>query len=531
MPTLARPRVEYRTPEDLVTDVRSGLIRIPPFQRGYKWEAVDVVKLFDSIFRGYPIGNLLLWRRRAPQQHQRIGPLEITAAAAEDALWVVDGQQRITSLAGALVAAETTADTRFRVHLDLTEGAFHTIGFRQVAPASWLPVNRLLDTQVLLDWMRQNSGWLSADQIALADQAAKAVREYQIPTYVVTSATEEPLIEIFARMNTQGKRLTKAEVFHALHSGLAENQPADLRSIGQVAAGQGFGALGERLTLRCVLAFRGGDIFREDFHDEFASEEDRIATFREVASTLGEAVDFLCDTAGIPHVRLLPYSQVLPILVRYLRLHDKPTGRAATLLRRWVWRTAVAGARSKGISVAAVRSQVRSLHEGSDPVVAAQRLLDTVDGRGGFSADLDRVHFSHAMTKINVLGMLAAEPRDPGTGRVLDIRALVEGGTPLVPLFAEEIVPDSYRLANRIIAAGKAPGGVRGALAAASAEVAMSQAMDEEARSLLRSGDSERFLRHRAALLQRLITTHVDDMAEWGARDGRSVKDMIRAAV
>jgi hypothetical protein len=33
MPTLARPRVENRTPEDLVNDVRSGLIRLR-FDRG-----------------------------------------------------------------------------------------------------------------------------------------------------------------------------------------------------------------------------------------------------------------------------------------------------------------------------------------------------------------------------------------------------------------------------------------------------------------------------------------------------------------
>src|SRR5262249_56334959 len=66
MPTLARPRVETRTPEVLVNDVRSGLIRLPPFQRGYKWEADDVVTLFDSLLRGYPAGNLLLSRPPPP---------------------------------------------------------------------------------------------------------------------------------------------------------------------------------------------------------------------------------------------------------------------------------------------------------------------------------------------------------------------------------------------------------------------------------------------------------------------------------
>ena len=34
-----------------------------------------------------------------------------------------------------------------------------------------------------------------------------------------------------------------------------------------------------------------------------------------------DVVAFLRDCAGIPHLRLLPYTQVVPILVRYLRLY------------------------------------------------------------------------------------------------------------------------------------------------------------------------------------------------------------------
>src|SRR5262249_47446530 len=155
----------------------------------------DVVKLFDSLLRGYPVGNLLLWRRRAPHQHLRIGPLDLEVPEADAALWGVDGQQRITSLVGALVAAESTTHSRFRVHLDLEETTFHTIGARQVAPTWWIPVNRLLGTHELLTWIRENSTWLTPEQISLADEAAKAIREYQIPAYIVISTEEEPVAE------------------------------------------------------------------------------------------------------------------------------------------------------------------------------------------------------------------------------------------------------------------------------------------------------------------------------------------------
>ena len=61
-------RLEAKTfrVEDLVRHARSGRLRVPAFQRAFKWERDDVEKLFDSIWHGYPIGTLLLWAKAAP---------------------------------------------------------------------------------------------------------------------------------------------------------------------------------------------------------------------------------------------------------------------------------------------------------------------------------------------------------------------------------------------------------------------------------------------------------------------------------
>lgn len=88
--------------EDLVGEVLSGYIRIPDFQRIFRWQWEDVKRLMDSIVRGYPIGSLLLWARPALEDTLKIGALEIKAPSLDEARWVVDGQQRLTSLANAL---------------------------------------------------------------------------------------------------------------------------------------------------------------------------------------------------------------------------------------------------------------------------------------------------------------------------------------------------------------------------------------------------------------------------------------------
>ncbi|WP_341719698.1 DUF262 domain-containing protein [Micromonospora sp. FIMYZ51] len=527
MPSLERPRVEYRTPEDLVRDVERGLVRVPPFQRALKWEASDIVKLFDSILRGFPIGNLLLWRRPAPAQRLEIGPLTIEAPATESALWVVDGQQRIVSLVGALTKADQTVDHRFRVHLDLDTGEFHTLGARQQPPDSWIPVSFLLDTAVLLRWMRDHSDWLSEDQLALAEQAAKAIREYQIPTYVVQAADEEALLEIFTRMNTTGKRLTKSEVFQALHAG---NVASDLtlNNLGQVTAELSFGAVDDRLALRCILAYRGGDVFREDFRNEFAPEDDRTEILRGVAAALRDAAVFLRNTCAIPHIKLLPYTHVLPTIVRFIHLHGSPVGRSATLLRRWVWRSAVAGTRARGVSVADIRNQVAAV-DAANAMDAATSLLRQVQPFPDFIPELDKVHFNHAMTKISALGLLSMEPRSLASGEILDAARLLDSGSPLRPLLAEKGLPRLDTIANRLILPpGERPDPTR--LASATVSVAASQLVDERAQELLTRHRWIDFLAHRAEACDAVIRSHVDRMAEWGARDGRALTDILRPA-
>lgn len=119
MAGVTQPKVSRVDPLRLTEWARTGRIRIPHFQRSYVWDASDAERLFDSILRGYPIGNLLMWRKPAPAADITVGELQISAPEQSDALWVVDGQQRLTTLIGALTASEETVDRRFRIFFDL----------------------------------------------------------------------------------------------------------------------------------------------------------------------------------------------------------------------------------------------------------------------------------------------------------------------------------------------------------------------------------------------------------------------------
>ncbi|MFF0307419.1 DUF262 domain-containing protein [Streptosporangium sp. NPDC004379] len=119
-----RPSATTYDVEKLVGMAWRGQIRVPHFQRDFRWGREDVIRLFDSIVKGYPVGSLLLWVRPATEQTLTLGTLRIDAPRMDQSLWVVDGQQRITSLANAL-HEEGARETRFALAYDLrTENSF-----------------------------------------------------------------------------------------------------------------------------------------------------------------------------------------------------------------------------------------------------------------------------------------------------------------------------------------------------------------------------------------------------------------------
>lgn len=45
----------------LVEDIQSGEVAVPDLQRPFVWKATKVRDLFDSMYKGFPVGYLLFW--------------------------------------------------------------------------------------------------------------------------------------------------------------------------------------------------------------------------------------------------------------------------------------------------------------------------------------------------------------------------------------------------------------------------------------------------------------------------------------
>ena len=96
---------------ELLRQAENGGLKIPQFQRQFIWNETQVKRLIDSMSRSYPIGSLLLLARKVdlPLATRNI-EAEIRneyhfndnihdSAGKDDELYILDGQQRTTSIA------------------------------------------------------------------------------------------------------------------------------------------------------------------------------------------------------------------------------------------------------------------------------------------------------------------------------------------------------------------------------------------------------------------------------------------------
>lgn len=83
---------------DMLQKTRNKKWVLPNFQREFVWTADQIAELFDSMARGYPIGAIILLKYREEYPFGARGLNEEEGAGEKHEFYIIDGQQRLTSL-------------------------------------------------------------------------------------------------------------------------------------------------------------------------------------------------------------------------------------------------------------------------------------------------------------------------------------------------------------------------------------------------------------------------------------------------
>ncbi|MCI5193147.1 MAG: DUF262 domain-containing protein [Candidatus Electrothrix sp. AU1_5] len=106
-------------------ELKSLTYQIPTFQRDVVWEKENVKKLWDSIYKFYPLGSILVWKTEIKlQNHRNIGGHQIADnhSYSSEFQYLLDGQQRTTSLLTSLYGGSIQGKEDFdpALYIDLT---------------------------------------------------------------------------------------------------------------------------------------------------------------------------------------------------------------------------------------------------------------------------------------------------------------------------------------------------------------------------------------------------------------------------
>lgn len=416
-----QPSAQTFSIEELLALLHTGKIRLPSFQRGLRWNDRDVALLFDSIWRGYPVGSFLLWKKEgAPAERVRVGALEFEAKQTTEALYVVDGQQRITSLANVLLPpADAIVPPRYDLHLDLDTGKFHRPERDKQPPPRWIPLRAALDLGDLFDWLDSEPERRDPRRRELARELHTRIAGYRLPAYVVETTDEAPLRRVFHRINSTGRPMREGEIFQALFGDRVTR--SGLPALAESLAAEGLGVPDERLLLPSLKALTGLDVTRK-FDLQTHGVEAMTGAIESAREPLRNTFVFLRDDCGIPHLRLLPYRHAVSVLARFFKFHPTPAARNKVLLGRWLWR-GIVGEALAGTQVTTIRRMVGAVGDAEDASV--QRLLRIV-GKPAADPALTRFDARNASSRAEALSLARLKPRDLETGDLLDLTDLFE---------------------------------------------------------------------------------------------------------
>ena len=346
--------------EELIRMVHEGNFVLPEIQREFVWDLDGIVDLWDSIYRGYPIGQLLFWQAetsiptydffddskedpylfvtRKPRWYHR------TIKENKGKIIVLDGQQRLTSLLlGTLPGGVATKNRRNsrteRKYLCIYVGDNDTDGDNDTKMFEWK------DSEEEDNYISVYKALESRKQSSNIRRLKKCLRDkqYAVPVDYVHGEKVEDVIEIFRRLNNNGRAMSKSELFLAMWFGSshAEELRTKIDDI-RVSFGNSFDVKDKTITQLLITIF--GKNTDKTGKINYTSE-----TFKEITKNLPKlkravktTVKFLNEDCGIySNGEMTSHNLFIPIVHMFYHFNCDMTEKMRLELRCFVYRALI----------------------------------------------------------------------------------------------------------------------------------------------------------------------------------------------
>lgn len=236
----------------LIAEVDSGEILLPEIQRGYVWKPAQIAYLLDSLYRGYPTGSMLLWK---PSEDVVVRSLSIAASgkpAAHSPLYLLDGQQRLTSL-HRVIKGHPEAEVVF---LPGEKPRFQVQSAATKKDPRWIRVKDIFGGASLLALSAgaAAAGGFNQDVVYDLLHRVRQINDRLFYVEIVENLPYSEVAEVFVRVNSRGRPLKTVDLTLAM---LSTEWPGVVTKVDEAAAlwkSQGWPGIDATFLVRSLAA-------------------------------------------------------------------------------------------------------------------------------------------------------------------------------------------------------------------------------------------------------------------------------------
>lgn len=309
------------TLESLLSQIDSGTMLLPEFQRGYVWNRDQVRGLLRSLYLGYPVGGLLVWETETKPEDIR-GNEEVFG----NRTLLLDGQQRLTSLYGVIrgkapkfFEGDANAFTGLRFNVEDQSFEFYSPA-KMKGDAAWVDVTKLFSQNGIKPFIEQFKDPKYSEKFPdylerLSDLSNIVKREFHLEKIVGADKTTEIVVDIFNRVNSGGTKLSKGDLALAKISAKSPEIRSQMRKDLKVWEQNGFDFNLDWYLRNINAVATSKSLF---VHLDDVSVYDFEKSMKLSTKYIDTLLNLISSRLGLDHARVLMARFALPVLSLYL---------------------------------------------------------------------------------------------------------------------------------------------------------------------------------------------------------------------
>lgn len=289
------------TIEYLIEDILEGRISLPEFQRDYVWNMEQVKNLLISIISGKIVGGILIWETDLDIKAKMIIPAKERQRQQGKYHYLLDGQQRITSLFYAIKGGKFGRNDFSKLYIDLKAERiedFIVVKGKKDVFEETIPFVDIFKDSFQDDYQDD----LTSRELTSLLMLSQKIVDYSISIFKLKTNKIEEAVSQFNSLNSGGKNMTVADI---VLSKIYSNDFKLKEELQQLTTEMSVFGLSEKICLDVLMFGLKGEYSSNALisltHDEVKSQWKRIS------QSIRAGVDY-SHQLGFHHMDMYPYK-------------------------------------------------------------------------------------------------------------------------------------------------------------------------------------------------------------------------------